>query len=464
MKSLLLRPDFIASAALVLFLFGSSGSSQEAKKPTGYYAFVDVTEKSMPEKDRHPAYPGSIAGKRGDLHSIASGVDQKGKVIWKVETDWTWTDPPGAIVPGDLVTLRLAYRGGPSTPRDPGRGELSADFADYELAPQYRAVSRFYPNSFLENDGVTFKKGFDGEWSYALTNLGIRKSEGVFLPEHAVDYIGKVGRYQNVAKRPGVPGEWISLRVGVYAANIYWRVYYYNYKWVDGPPPKDTIKIPPIDSTKTIPENPTDPTKLPPVVNEPVNTNKFTVQAGVRRAKPGELVQVPVYLLNPSGVANLNATIGYSTTIATAEGKPLRGNVLGTSLFESNATEAGIARVGIAGSKPLADSGILAHISFKAVGKPGERTVLKVAVPTANGVDGKAMTAETIDGEVIIVGEGGKVLGDCDGDGVITASDALCALKMSVKLVTEDKNLDMDKDGSVTSNDARLILMKAVGK
>lgn len=223
--------------------------------------------------------------------------------------------------------------------------------------------------------------------------------------------------------------------------------------------PAKPITPAPQDSTPKDSATPSVPPK-----GEPAAVTKFTVQVGVRRAKPGEIVQVPVYLLNPGGVMNLNTTVSYTQGVATTEGKPSRGNVLGTSLFEANAVEAGIVRIGFAGSKPVADSGTISHIAFKAVGKPGDRTILKVAVATANGADGKAMTAETIDGEVLIVGTDGKTPGDADGDGVISAGDALAALKMSVKLIPEDKTLDMDSDAKVTSNDARLILLKAVGK
>ena len=45
-----------------------------------------------------------------------------------------------------------------------------------------------------------------------------------------------------------------------------------------------------------------------------------------------------------------------------------------------------------------------------------------------------------------------------------TTADALQALQMSVKLLTEDNRLDLDKDGQVTSNDARLILQQALNK
>lgn len=48
--------------------------------------------------------------------------------------------------------------------------------------------------------------------------------------------------------------------------------------------------------------------------------------------------------------------------------------------------------------------------------------------------------------------------------GPMTAARALDALKMSVRLTRQDTSVDLDGDGRVTANDARLILMKVVGK
>jgi hypothetical protein len=56
-----------------------------------------------------------------------------------------------------------------------------------------------------------------------------------------------------------------------------------------------------------------------------------------------------------------------------------------------------------------------------------------------------------------------KVPGDCDRDGKLTVKDALCALRMSVNLLRKDPDAaDMDGDRSITSNDARLILLEVL--
>lgn len=53
--------------------------------------------------------------------------------------------------------------------------------------------------------------------------------------------------------------------------------------------------------------------------------------------------------------------------------------------------------------------------------------------------------------------------GDCDGDGEITTSDALCALQMAVGKNTEDLVMDINGDGRVSSVDVRKVLRNALG-
>ena len=73
------------------------------------------------------------------------------------------------------------------------------------------------------------------------------------------------------------------------------------------------------------------------------------------------------------------------------------------------------------------------------------------------------MTIQRIDGSIAILGDEAQLGGDCDGDGSITAADAMCALKMSVGNMSEDARMDVDENGRVTSGDARIILRRAVG-
>jgi len=56
---------------------------------------------------------------------------------------------------------------------------------------------------------------------------------------------------------------------------------------------------------------------------------------------------------------------------------------------------------------------------------------------------------------------GQRTVGDGDGDGEITALDALIALKEASQSTGQDLSLDVNLDGQVTEADARLILILA---
>ena len=60
--------------------------------------------------------------------------------------------------------------------------------------------------------------------------------------------------------------------------------------------------------------------------------------------------------------------------------------------------------------------------------------------------------------------EASVILGDVDGDGKVTASDARLILRASVGLEKVDTNIaDIDRDGKVTAADSRLALRESVG-
>jgi hypothetical protein len=56
---------------------------------------------------------------------------------------------------------------------------------------------------------------------------------------------------------------------------------------------------------------------------------------------------------------------------------------------------------------------------------------------------------------------GPRTRGDADGDSVITALDALQALRMASDLIKIDLALDVNNDGKITIDDARIILNMA---
>ncbi|MBT3191962.1 MAG: hypothetical protein HN341_05345 [Verrucomicrobia bacterium] len=69
---------------------------------------------------------------------------------------------------------------------------------------------------------------------------------------------------------------------------------------------------------------------------------------------------------------------------------------------------------------------------------------------------------EKQDGRITTVEEDTTDKGDTNNNGTVNILDAWDALSMSVRLIAEDLNADMDNSGRVTAEDARLILVMAI--
>ena len=192
--------------------------------------------------------------------------------------------------------------------------------------------------------------------------------------------------------------------------------------------------------------------------------SRMTLQAGQRNVVAGGEVWVPVWMIKGANVANLNFEMAYDTGVVAAVRGVNRGSFFSTALQQANTEEAGIARFGYAQTTGENGTGPVAWIKFKAVGRPGDRTSLRLSVTSLNEPGGSIVPIDRIDGLVQIVGPDGMLPGDCDGNGILSEVDALCALQMSVKLVPESLVLDLDKNQAVNSRDSTLILQKAVGK
>jgi hypothetical protein len=184
------------------------------------------------------------------------------------------------------------------------------------------------------------------------------------------------------------------------------------------------------------------------------------LQAGQRHIPAGALVEVPVWLVNANNLANVNFELTYNAGVAKPEGTISKGSSLDNALFSANPNESGIIRMGFAQTTGITGTGSVAYIPFRAVGQPGQRTPLTISVTKINNPGGGLLPISIIHGEIVILTTGGGLPGDCDGDGRLTALDALCALEMSVKLRPENLALDIDTDRQVTSRDTVVILQR----
>ncbi|MBE3133498.1 MAG: FecR domain-containing protein [Acidobacteria bacterium] len=207
---------------------------------------------------------------------------------------------------------------------------------------------------------------------------------------------------------------------------------------------------------------------------EPVAADRPTIQIGTRRVAAGDTVTVPVWLIEADRLASLNVSVTYQPNVVASAGAIAKGNLLDRAMFEGNPQERGTIYLGLVQKEGISGTGTIAQIPFKAVGAAGSKSPLVATVTSSNASTGERAMLITVSGAIEILGSGNTgpdttpgpraVPGDADGDEALTAADALLALKMSVRLVPLRLTADMDSDGQVTSNDARLILLKVVGR
>ncbi len=164
---------------------------------------------------------------------------------------------------------------------------------------------------------------------------------------------------------------------------------------------------------------------------------------------PGNQVAVPLILeIANNEVYSADITVNYDSAVATAVGVT-RGHLVDDWSLASNLTTPGVARIALAGAQPVTGAGILLMITFQAEGTEGSATDLvlergdlnegEVTVALHDGrltissspcydfVDPLGVGVEDIQ---VIVGFWRQSVGrpyDCDGDGVITVADIMCA-------------------------------------
>ena len=181
------------------------------------------------------------------------------------------------------------------------------------------------------------------------------------------------------------------------------------------------------------------------------------------RAKPqGSTVRIPVSLCNADRLGDLNVTINYDPAVLQATSFQ-RGALLGNALFDANLVPQGTIRLGMADTEGLSGDGYLAYLDLNVIGAPGSRTVLWGEVTTAHRVTDDAAVALSVRNGLFTVPLE-TIVGDWDGDKLLTSLDALAALRMSIGKIPMDLVLDVNRDGTVTAEDARWILQVITGQ
>ena len=198
---------------------------------------------------------------------------------------------------------------------------------------------------------------------------------------------------------------------------------------------------------------------------EPATVSRMTLQAAKRKAKTGETVTVPVWLLKGAGLIDMNFNLEYDPAVVQVVGSIVKGNLLDGADFEANPGKPGVIQIGLvpkSGGVATSD-GTLAQIPFKVVGPVGSKTPLHLVPRKASLTGGAVASPATLDGEIQIVGDADLVPGDINGDGRVGMDDVLMALKISVGLLPFNTRADMDKDEQVTAADARVIRDRVLG-
>ena len=176
-----------------------------------------------------------------------------------------------------------------------------------------------------------------------------------------------------------------------------------------------------------------------------------------RVAESGGTVLVPVVLQGAQGLTSLGFTISYNPLVVELTGVR-KGAGLTPANFSYNDDVPGAVRIGFASAAGLRGIGSAAVLEFRLVGGEDDKSSITLSEVLASGGNGDRLLLGLADG-VLTVGQ--PDAGDGNGDGQVTALDALIALRMAAQQIPESLVLDVDGDGSVTSLDAQQILAMA---
>ncbi|MCH7736358.1 MAG: hypothetical protein IH872_03045 [Chloroflexi bacterium] len=198
-----------------------------------------------------------------------------------------------------------------------------------------------------------------------------------------------------------------------------------------------------------------DPADVPPPrITGPIGTALILES----RVSPlGSTVRVPVKLNQAGSITSLGFSLNYdsdSLRVLTVE----RGSRITEDSFSYDADTLGEIRFGFAVTKGTGSGGTAAVVEFQVVGTAGSVSPITLSDALVNHNANGPLTMELVGADFKV---GPRLLGDADGDSRITALDALQALRMASNLQKIDLSLDVNNDGKITIDDARIILNMA---
>ena len=220
------------------------------------------------------------------------------------------------------------------------------------------------------------------------------------------------------------------------------------------PAPVDSSENPvPTPEPKAETETRVDPeTKVEP--EPPAVPSGAVLRVGSRTAGPGAAVLVPVRLERGEQVGSLGFNVNYDPTVARAV-RVYRGAHMSPATFSFNAAVPGLIHIGADARAEVSEDGSAAVIEFRTVGDRGSYSDVTISDMVVSDAGGELRSIQVHHGLLTVESAG---VGDGNGDGRVTAVDALIAMRMFVGLVSEDLVMDMNGDGRVTPVDSMEIL------
>ena len=189
----------------------------------------------------------------------------------------------------------------------------------------------------------------------------------------------------------------------------------------------------------------------------PLESTGAKVVVESRVASPEARVLTPIRLENPDEVHTLEFNLNYDPSVLeVVEVQPGSRLSVPASSFETNTP--GVISFGVTVSDQLEGDGSAAVVDFKVVGTAGASSPLTVTDTVVMDNSGNARSIEVTEGSFMVET---PAAGDGNGDGKITALDALIALRMSAGIAGVDLLMDVTGDGRVTPRDARQLLSVA---
>ena len=217
-------------------------------------------------------------------------------------------------------------------------------------------------------------------------------------------------------------------------------------------------ELPDTPVTETVPEaTPESPVAAPETQTQPETPpvpSGAALRVGSRIAAPGATVLVPIRLEQAEQVGSLGFNLNYNPAVARAV-RVYRGARMSPATFSFNAATPGLIRIGAAAHDAVSGDGSAAVIEFRIVGERGSYSHITLTDMEVSDFSGARRSIDVHHGSLTVDAAG---VGDGNGDGRITAVDALIAMRMFTGLVNEDLVMDVNGDGRVTPVDSMQVL------